>query len=321
MSGISLGQAIGIIGGVPILKNVRGHTVDHLKIPRHIAIGTAGTAGTQQNLLSSVLSGGIGSLLQSPLGSALTPLMSAITGAVASLNAASSSSTSSGSTSSGTSGSSSDTGGGDSTTTYMPLVTALNTLSTSATNLSTLADNLVGYASNTALPTQMDVIGHMSATQSLGGTVPTAVSLATVLAPVQSSTLLLNALSSVQSIVAQVLADTMTVADAVTAAEALQAGLDAVTTASTGAVSAVQAAQPFLCAAQSAIALLVGGTSDMIEAMMVAIRPDMLATVQNIVEAHNEAVAVSAASQAAASAALASIAQAQAAAEAQYPAT
>ena len=274
--GISLGQAIGIIGGVPILKNVLGHTVDHLKIPRHIDIGTIGTAVTQQNLLSGVLSGGIGTFLQSPLGSALTPLTSAISSAVSSLTSAGSS------------------GSGDSTPNpYQPLISALNSLSTSATSLGALADNLVGYASNTALPTQMDAIAHMGAMQSLGPSVPSDLSLAAVMAPVQSASLLTTALPSVPSITSQVIAGTLDIGDAVTAVEATQAGMDAVTNASTNAISTVQNAQPSLCAAQSAIALLVGGSSDMIKAMMVAIRPDMLATVQDIVEAHNEQFAIS----------------------------
>lgn len=268
MSSISLGQAIGIIGGVPILKNVLGHTVDHLKIPRHLDIGTIGTSATQQNILSSVLSGGIGSLLQSPLAAALAPLTTAISGALTSLNAL-------------TSG-----------TSMAPLVTALGSLSISATNLSALADNLVGVGANAALPSLLDVVGHMGAVQSLGSLVPSNLSLATVLAPVQSASLLTKTLSSLQPVVAQAIAGTMTVSNAAAAVGALQASLDAVTNASTTAVSTVQAAQPALCAASSAIALLVGGTSDVVSAMKVAIRPDMLAKVQGIVTAHTEALTI-----------------------------
>ena len=283
--GVSLGQVLGIIGNVPILKNVLGHTVDKLKIPRHLDIGTP------PNILQAVMNGGPGALLQSPLGSALAPLTSGITGAIAQLAAAG--------------------GGAGSSDTNKPLETALCALSTSSTNLSALADNLVGYATNTALPTQSDLVAHMSTVQPLGSAVPANLSLATVLQPVSSSPLLIAALPAMEAIVAQVIAGTMMVTDAVTAVQAIQAGLDAVTNASTGAIATVQAAQLGLCAAQSAVALLVAGSPEVIAAMRAAIRPDMMATVQALVDAHNATLAISAASQAKVSEAIAAIAEAQ----------
>ena len=315
MSGISIGQAIGIIGGVPILRNVLGHTIDGLKIPRHLDIGSAGTSGSMQGLLSSVMSGGPGALLQSPLGSSLGSLSSAITGAISALNAGASSS-SSGSDSGSGDGTS---GSGNQPSSYQPLITALGSLSTSATGLSALADNLVGYVTNPNLPGQLDVIAHAGVVQALGTGTPAALALSTVLAPTSSTGLLTAAQAGVQSVVAQVLAGTMAVSDAVTATAAQQTGLDQVTNASTGALAASQAAAPALAAAQSAIALLVAGPPELTAAMLAAIRPDVLPIVQAIVAAHNEAIGVAASSQAAAAAAIAAIVAAQEAGAAQYP--
>ena len=315
MNAVSLGQAISIIGGSPILKNALGHTCDKLKIPRHIDVGNV--PGMSSILSGIVSGGGTASLLQSPLGSALTPLTTALSSAVTSL--ASQGSTGGGS--SGTSGSStgtadtgtSDDGSGTTGVDYTPLVNALNNLSTSATNLSALADNLVGVASNAALPTQFDAIGHMNLAQSLGTALPATLSLATVLAPTGSASLLTSALTSVQPIITETLAGTMAVSDAVTATETIQAGLDAVTNASTGAVTSLQAMAPALAAGQATIALLVAGSPEMVAALNTAIRPDMQATVQAIVTAHEAQLAVAASSQAAAAAAAESVAAAIAA--------
>lgn len=302
---VSLGQAISIIGGSPILKNVLGHTVDKLKIPRHIDVGNV---PGMSSIMSGILSGGTSTLLQSPLGSALAPLVSGITAAVAQLGTSGSGS---GSSTPGT-----DTGSGAS---FAPVVAALNSLSTSATNLSALADNLIGYASNAALPTQFDAIGHANLSQSLGTALPASVSLATVMAPTGSAGLLTTALAGIQPIVAQALAGTMAVTDAAAAIAAIQTGLDAVTNASTGAITSLQAMAPALAAGQAAIALLVAGPPEMVAAMTAAIRPDQMAAVQAIMAAHNEALAMAASTQSAADAAAANVAAAVAAAAASAP--
>ena len=313
MSSVSLGQAISIIGGSPILKNVLGHTVDKLKIPRHIDIGNV---PGMSSIMSGILSGGgTGSLLQSPLGSALTPLTSTISSAVSSLTSVSSNASSATSGTDSNSSGSAGAGGTD----FTPLIAALNSLSTSATSLSGLADNLVGFASTAGLPTQLDAIGHMNLTQSLGTALPAAMSMATVLAPTSSAGLLTGALTSIQPIIAQASAGTMSVGDAVTATQAIQAGLDAVTNASTGAVASLQAMAPALAAGQSAIALLVAGSPEMVAAMTAAIRPDQMAAVQAIVAAHNATLATAATTQAAATAAASNVAAAVAAAEASAP--
>ena len=297
MSGVSIGQAISIIGGSPILKNVLGHTVDHLKIPRHIDVGNVpGMSSIMSGILSS---GGLGSLLQSPLGSSLSQLTSTVSSAVSSLTSAAS---------------------GGSGTDFTPLVTALGSLSASGTNLSALADNLVGFASAAGLPTQLDAIGHMNLLQSLGTALPAAMSLATVMAPTGSAGLLTSAQASVQSIVAQATAGTMAVTDAVTAMQAVQARLDAVTNASASAVASLQNLAPALAAGQAVVALLVAGSPEMIAAINTAIQPSMLPAVQAMVSAYKASFANAANTQAAAAAAASAVAEAIAADAAQAPA-
>ena len=313
MSGISIGQALGIIGNVPILQNVKGHTADGLKIARHLSVGGSsigGSAGGIQSILSGVLASGPGALLQSPLGGQLSSLTGAITSAVGSLGQGAA-----GANSSGTAA----TDPATPTSANQPVITALGALSTSATNLSALADNLVGFTSNPALPGQIDVAGHLGAVQTIGPSVPEALSLATVLQSVQSANLLSGAATGVASIAAQLAAGTMAVTDAVAAVQGIQAELDAVTSASTGAIATMQAAQPALCAAQCSIALMAAGPPEMLAALAVAIRPDQMAAVQAIVAAHTAALAVAASTQSAATAAAASVAAAIAADLAQAP--
>ena len=291
MSGpVSLGQAIGLIGGIPILKNGGASTLAHLKIPKHLAINDV--SGQIGKLLSSVLGGGTGALLQSPLGSVLTPLTSALTTAQSSVT-----------TALGASGSF--------------LTTALANLSTSTGNLSALSDNLVGLASNPSLPGQLDVIAHMGILASLGSGAPAALSMATVLAPVHSAALLTAATAAVPPIVAQVLSGSLGILDGANQVVQIQAGIDAVTNASTGALAASSSAALSLCAAQSTIALLVAGPPEVVAAVQAAIRPDMMATVQGIVDAHNATLAIAASSQAAASEADSTVASAVALAAAE----
>lgn len=293
MSGIDIGTALGIIGNSPILKNVMGHTVDGLKIPRHL---DAGSTPDVQKILGLVMSGGTGALLQSPLGSVLAPLMSALGGAQTSATSSL---------------------GVDAS--Y--ITSAISGVSTSAGNLSALADNLVGYASNAAIPGQLAVVAHMGTLASLGSQAPASLAMSTVLAPVNASALLTNATTTVPAIVVNVLAGSVGILDGAAQITAIQAGIDAVTNGSTGALAASSGATMALCAAQSTIALLVAGSPEVIAAIAAAIRPDMLATVQGIVSAHNATLATAASTQAAAAAAEATVATAFAAAEASAPAT
>ena len=289
MSGIDIGQAIGIIGGVPILKNALGHTVDGLKIPRHLDIGSV------PSIMSAVMSGGAGALLQSPLASALSSFTGSLTQAQGAITAALPSEAAS-------------------------LVSAaVAQASASGSNLSALADNLVGLTSNPAMPGQLDVISHLTTVQSLGAATPVTLSMAAVLAPVHASPALTSAAALVHEITSQVVAGSITYDAAIADYQAIQASLDAVATSSTGAVSTLASSRMALCAAQSTVALFMVGDPDIAAALTVAVRADMMTTIEDAIAAHKEAIAVSASSQGDVAAALASIAAAEAADAAMLP--
>ena len=258
ITGMIQGQAIKIIGGVPILKNVLGSTLEKLKLPKHLEIGNI------SGILSAVHAGGIGALLQAPLGGALGNLTGAISSAQSALGAI---------------------GGAGG------LGAALGNLSSSAGALGTLANSLSGFAGSEGLPNHLDLIGHMNLAQSFGDALPAALSLATATAPITSSDLLHDAASQVSGIVAGVTGGTLPIAHALATVTGLQANIDGVASAATSAIGGLADRAHDLAAASSSVALLVSSPPAMQQAMMAAIRPDMLATVQDVISDHLDFIA------------------------------
>ena len=256
--GLAQGQAIKIIGGVPILKNVLGSTLEKLKLPKHLEIGNIG------QILAKVQAGGIGTLLQAPLGQALSSLTGSLSAVQSSLGAIS-----------GASG----------------LISAIGDLGSSASGLSDLASNLVGAGNIAGLPNQFDLMGHMNLAQSFGALLPTNLSLAVVTAPMTASPMLADATSQVLDIGSQVVAGSLPIANAVSAVTSLKSEIDACASSATGAISTLASTAPDLAAASSAIALMVSAPAELQAAMRAAIQPAMLPAVQALIDDHLSQIA------------------------------
>lgn len=244
-----------MIGGVPILKNLSGSTLERLKLPKHLDVGNVGS------LLQQVMQNGPGALLQNPLAAMQGQIAGIAAGAAGQL--------------AGIAGA-----GG--------LVSAVGALSSSVGSLSALAGNLAGVTALPGLPDQSDLIGHMALASGFGDALPPGLGFDVVTAPITMAGSLGTMASQATGLIADVAAGRASIGDALAAVGAMQATVDGATNGATGAIAMLQAGAPAMAAAQAAVACLVpGAVPDAVAAAMRAcIRPDQFDAVQAIVDAH-----------------------------------
>lgn len=255
--GLAQGQALKIIGGIPILKNAGGSTLEGLKLPKHLDVGKVG------GLLRQVMSGGIGSVLQNPLGAVTGQLNGAINGAIGQVTGA--------------------LGGAASS-----LTSALGGLNASVGSLSALAGNLSGVTSLVGLPNNFDLYGHIGLAQSFGDAIPPGLGIDTVIGPLTMAADIGAMVDRVAAIATAVTSGTMPVPDAVSAIAGMAATADAAVAGATDAIATLTAAGPGMMAAQAAVASLIPGTLPPAAAiaMRACIRPDMRDAVDGILADH-----------------------------------
>lgn len=204
-----------------------GTTFANKKVVATKPIGAMGSGSSSiSSIMSSVLSGGIGSVLTSPTASAGSSLTSAITTATSSLTA------SLGGAASGMVSALTGSGG---------LTTALGALQTGVSALSG-ATAPTGGAFGLS-----DVLAHaQNLTQYFGTSVPSSVSLSAVLAPLQSAPTLAALETEITSLTAQVLSGQTTPAAAASAFTAMTGQIGALMTNANAAISTLQTALPAL---------------------------------------------------------------------------
>lgn len=255
------GQALKIIGGVPILKNLKGSTNELLKLPKHLDIGNVGA------LLQMVMQNGVGAVLQNPLAAAAGLANTALGNAAASVQSALG-----------------DAGG--------PLAGALGSLQSSVSTASALAGSLSGAAAAAGMPTNLDLMAHAGLASGFGDALPGALSLSAAAAPLTMAPQIASVAAQAGTIAAAAVSGQMSPADAAAAVAGLQAQIDGVVNGATTAINTLQAQAPQLAAVQSAVACLVPGAMppELASAMQGCFLPGVLAQVQQIASDHFDSV-------------------------------
>ena len=173
--------------------------------------------------MTSILSGGAGAVMANPVAAATSALSGAVTGGAASLTSA--------------------LGGAAAST--VAALTGGSGLATALASLTTHTNNISGVSVPTGgAPGLSDVLNHADAVNNyFGSSPPSSVAISSVIAPLDPATPTAM-LASVNSIVAQVLAGTMSDASGAAAINAITAQANALVTNSTGAISTLMAAIP-----------------------------------------------------------------------------
>ena len=181
--------------------------------------------------MTSILSGGAGAVMANPIAAATSALSGAATSGAASLTSA--------------------LGGAAAST--VAAMTGGSGLTSALSALTTHANNISGVSVPTGgAPGLSDILNHADAvTNYFGASPPSSVSMSSVLAPLTSSPTLATMLASANSVVAQVLAGTMTDAAGAAAITALTSQINTLITGSLGAVSTLQAALPAMANAMA----------------------------------------------------------------------
>jgi hypothetical protein len=253
---ITMPQALSLLGNIPVLPAGAQTVIEGLRAARSMIPGDMG------GLLGGLLNGGgIGSLLQNPIGSVMGQLQGQLGGMLGQLE---------GVLGEGAGGLSSILGG-------------TNGLAGALGNLKGLTNGMSGLSGLAGLANGqfgiMDMVGHSGLADMLGSALPAHLSLDVVTQPLRMIGDLTAMAESLPSIAESVISGGMAIPDAIGAISSMTDHVNGVVNASTHAMSTLQGHALSISGAAAAVSMIGRGPPELQDVMTSIIRPSRRAEV------------------------------------------